>query len=220
MTRIVLADDHELIRKGIRLQIQGEETLEIVGETGSLSDLDHLLEELSPDLLILDISMDSRWSGLEFLETHRAQLENIRVLILSASENISIVRRSMELGAKGFLPKSDTSESLIDAIRVVAKGILYLAPSISERLLYTQVPPDTGSTAPEDLLSRREISVFSLLGKGKTSREIAKILKIRPSTVSTHIEHIKVKMETISVSELQKKAFIWVQDEGQTRLLR
>ena len=214
MTRIVLADDHELIRKGIQLQLRGEANIEIVGETGTLSDLEHLLTVLSPDLLILDISMDSRWSGLEFLETHREKLAGTRVLMLSASENISLVRRSMELGATGFLPKSDTTESLIDAIRVVAKGILYLAPSISEKLLYTQAPRETGSTAPEDILSKREITVFSLLGKGKTSREIAEILKIRPSTVSTHIEHIKVKLEAISVKELQTKAFVWVQCEG------
>lgn len=213
MTHIVLADDHELIRKGIQLQVQSEEGIEIVGETGSLSNLEQLLAELSPDLLILDISMDSRWSGLEFLETHKEQLENTRVLMLSASENISLVRRSMELGATGFLPKSDTCESLIDAIRVVAKGLLYLAPSISGKLLYAQAPRETDSTAPEDILSRREITVFSLLGKGKTSREIAKILKIRPSTVSTHIEHMKLKLEAISVSELQKKAFIWVRGE-------
>ncbi len=213
MIRIVIADDHQLIREGIRMLSESSAELSVIGEVDSRENLEKFLMNQTPDVLILDINMGGRRSGLEFLEHNRERVEEMNILVLSLYENISIVRRAIQLGAKGYLPKTETTDCLLTAIRTVADGATYLSPRISQALLHTSPSPDPAIPFPEEILTNREMAVYTLLARGLSNRKIAQEMRISSSTVSSHIENIKKKMRCVSISELQQTAFEWAREE-------
>ncbi len=210
MIRVIIADDHRLIREGIKSLIESESDIELICEVSSRSELEGSLALHTPDVLVLDISMEERSSGLVFLETHQDLLGRMKVLMLSMNESLPVIKRAIELGAKGYLPKSETSDCLLTAVNTVASGSLYLAPSVSQMLLLSSDTPDSDSSFdPEKHLTKREFSIFSLLGSGMSSRQIAEELGIRPSTVSTHMENMKEKLNLSSTTALTRCAVRW-----------
>ncbi len=213
MIRVVIADDHQLIREGIRMLGESNPEFSIIGEVDGTEELEVFLEKEIPDVLILDISMGGRRSGLEFLESHKELVEKMPVLILSLYENVSIVRRAIQLGAKGYLPKTETTQCLLTAIQTVSKGSVYLSPRISQALLDGPVTPSPEDNDPESILTNREMVLFSLIAKGLSNKKISQKMKISSSTVSSHIENIKKKMRCVSITELQQAAFEWARED-------
>jgi len=209
MIRMVIADDHELIRLGVETVMSQDPEVTIIGAASSIAELETLLMKEVPEILLLDISLEHRRSGIDFLAVHQDLLQRMRVLILSMNENLSLVQEAVSLGAAGYLTKSETTSHLLSAIHTVAQGDLYLSPHISRLLLESATASSQGSASPVRYLTKKESLVFNLLSQGLTTREIAKQMDITRSTVSTHVENIKFKLNINTIQELIIMALDW-----------
>lgn len=209
MIRMIIADDHELIRLGVEAVVVQDADVTVIGAVSSVAELEALLMKEVPEVLLLDISLEHRRSGMDFLALHQDLLQSMRVLILSMNENLSLVQEAVSLGAAGYLTKSETTSHLLSAIRTVAQGDLYLSPHISKLLLESSTASSQESDSPVRYLTKKESLIFDLLGRGLTTREIAKQMNITRSTVSTHVENIKFKLNINTIQELIYKALDW-----------
>jgi DNA-binding NarL/FixJ family response regulator len=203
-TRILLADDHAVVRKGFRLILSQEPDFEVVGEAGEGLEAVRLASELEPhaDVVIMDIAMP----GLNGVEATRRITENgtrSRILILSMHKDAVYVRESLRAGAKGYLLKESIDKDLVAAVRAVAAGHAFLSPEISATVLadYQQHVTD-----PLDSLTNRERQVLQLLAEGLTAKDIASRLNISVYTVDAHRSRIMKKLHLKSSGELVRFA--------------
>lgn len=206
MTRIVIVDDHDLVREGIRAILEKEPAFEVVGETGDGQDAIRTVARLQPDVLLLDINLPGGIGGLEVCETIRADYPDVKIIILTQYEGREYVRRAIRAGAHGYLVKRSVSEQLKQAITAVQKGQKYLHPLATGELVELLA---TGKGLEEDdyeRLTRREKHVFKLLAEGKTSREISKYLSISLKTAMTHRSNVMAKLKVHSRAEVIKYA--------------
>ncbi len=198
MLRIMLVDDHAVVRMGFRLLLDTTPDLRVVAECGSGEEALRRFPEVEPDITVLDLSMDGM-GGLETLSRLLAKWPGARVLVLSAHEDSSHPRRALAAGALGYLTKRSAADALIEAIREVAARRVFLEPDLARELALQQV----GSTGnPVESLSQREFEVFVMLAKGKTVNEIAEVLFLSPRTVGTHLYNIKQKLGAGNAAEL------------------
>jgi DNA-binding NarL/FixJ family response regulator len=205
MIRIVLVDDHDLVREGIRAILERDPAFEIVGEAGDGQEAIRLVGQLQPDVVLMDINLPGL-GGLEAAEAIVADCPGVKILVLTQFENREYVRRAIRVGAHGYLVKSSLSSQLKDAIHSVHRGERYLHPAAAAELVDLVA---TGRSLEEDdydRLTRREKQVFKLLAEGKTSREIAKYLSISLKTAMTHRTHLMGKLELHSRAELIRYA--------------
>ena len=209
MIKIVLVDDHQIVRDGIRLLIENMADIEVVAELGNASELITMLKGIEPDLAIIDISMPDM-SGIEltdYLSNHHPRL---KVLILSMYTSEAFIFNSIKAGASGYLPKNTTRQELESAIRAIMAGGEYFGESISNVILKSYVKKAQEEDEPEEkglkLLSGREREVLELFCAGKTNKEIAGELFISTRTVESHKSHIMQKLELKSTVDLVKFA--------------
>lgn len=185
--RILLADDHVLIRHGIRIILSRDANLEIVGEVGNGDELLDRLKETVVDLLILDISMP-KVSGIELTEILKKSYPGLKILVLTMHQNIRFLRRAIAAGADGYLVKSDTEQEIILAIHKIRKGNTYISPCLendfAEEMLNTYRNPSSSKTFRG--LTKREKQVLGLVVNGLTSKQIAANLSLSPRTVDHH----------------------------------
>lgn len=206
MIRIVLVDDHDLVREGIRAILEREPDFEVVGETGDGQDAIRLAGQLAPDVMLMDVSMPGSLGGLEATEAILSDNPDVKIVILTQFENREYVKRAIRIGAHGYLLKSGLSSQLKEAIHAVVRGERYLHPAAASELMDLVA---TGRSLEEndyDRLTRREKQVFKLLAEGKTSREIAKYLSISLKTAMTHRTNLMAKLNLHSRSELIRYA--------------
>ncbi len=201
MTTIMILDDHELVRDGLRAVLEVQEDLRVIGDTGSVDGLKTLLNSVQPTVLIVDMMIDGILKGYDIIEYVSRQYPDINILAITMLWEKEYAERAFELGALGFLPKKDASSALIEAVRTVASGTQYLSQNIASMSKNPVVFPDDLSS-----LTRREKEIFFMIGKGKTNKEIADSFQIRGSTVSSHLENIKKKIQVVSLKELTKRA--------------
>jgi two-component system, NarL family, invasion response regulator UvrY len=199
MIRVMLADDHAVVRTGFRLLLQSRPDIEVVGEADSGEAACQLYLEVTPDVLVMDIAMPGM-GGLEALKRIRARHPQARVLALSAHDDPMHARRALSEGALGFLSKRGAPEALIEAITCVAGGRRYIDASIAQKLVLEEVNGEAKS--PVDKLSEREFEVFLRLAGGATVQKIAEDLKLSASTIGTHLYNIKQKLGVANQSEL------------------
>lgn len=199
--RIVLADDHAVVRKGFRLILNQEPDLEVIAEAGNGREAVRLALELRPDVLIMDISMPDM-AGVEATRQIRESCPDCHILILSMHKDPVYVRESLRAGARGYLLKESIDEDLLRAVRAVAEGGGFLSPEISRAVLddYQQ------TTDPFDLLTAREREVLQLLADGKVAKEVATALDVSMFTVDAHRGRIMKKLGLRSSTELVKFA--------------
>jgi two-component system response regulator NreC len=199
--RIVLADDHALVRKGFSLILSREPDIEIIAETGLGRDAVRLARELKPHMVVMDVAMPDL-NGVEAARQMAEVCPDVHVLILSMHKDAVYVRESLRAGAKGYLLKDSIDADLLRAVRAVANGDGFLSPEISGTLLedYQQ------TTDPFDLLTARERQVLQLLAEGKVAKEIATALDISIYTVDAHRGRIMKKLALRSLGELVKFA--------------
>ena len=204
MIRVMLVDDHALVRMGFRMLL-ADAQVEVVAEadTGEQACADY--PKLKPDVVVMDLSMPGM-GGLEAVRRLLAQDPKARILALSAHEDIAHPRRVLGAGALGYLTKRSAPDALIAAVTAVAAHETYMDPQTARALAMAQVK---GETSPADALSEREFSVFLQLAKGLTVAQIADNLKLSPSTVGTHLYHIKQKLGASNQSELTLVALQW-----------
>jgi two-component system response regulator NreC len=200
--RILLADDHAMVRQGFRMILAAQPDMEIVGEAGNGREAVELAGELKPDVVVMDVAMPE----LNGIEATRRIMDNVprtRVLALSMYKDSVYVREILRAGARGFLLKDAIDRDLLAAVRAVARGEGYLSPSVSEAVLsdYRRHVTD-----PLDLLSSREREVLQMIAEGKTNKDIATTLNLSVYTVDAHRGRIMEKLNLHSVGELVRFA--------------
>ena len=203
MTRVLIVDDHAVVRAGLKLLIDAEEDLEAVGEAGSARDAIFEARSLLPDVVLLDVVMPDQ-SGLEIIPQLLHENNEAKVLVLSMQDEPSYVREAFEAGASGYVLKEAADAEVVAAVREVAQGGRYVHPELGARLITAD--SEERKRAEEDPLSDREREVLRLLALGHTNQEIAKQLYISVRTAETHRAHIMQKLRLASRAELVRYA--------------
>ncbi|MCK6389922.1 MAG: response regulator transcription factor [Azonexus sp.] len=195
--RVLLADDHAMVRLGFRLLLTGEGA-EVVAEADSGEAAIRLFAEWQPDLLVMDVSMPGM-GGLAALERLLAWSPKARVLMLSAHHDEIVPVRALKLGASGYLCKQASPEEFLRAVATVGVGARYLDPALAQQVALAQL---SGSASPVDCLTEKELAVFLKLAAGLSVNEVAADFSLSPSTVGTHLYHIKQKLNVQNAAEL------------------
>lgn len=198
MIRVLLADDHAVVRTGFRLLLEANREISIVAEVESGEDACRRYQDLMPDVVVMDLAMPGM-GGLEALRRMRSFDSGARVLALSAHDDPVHARRMLNEGARGFLSKRSAPEALIDAIINVAAGRRYIDADTARELALAGLR--SGET-PLDRLTEREFEVFLRLARGETVQRIAKDLNLSASTVGTHLYRVKQKLDVKNQAEL------------------
>ena len=203
--RVLVADDHTIVRTGIRHVLESEPGFEVVGEAGSAREALTLASELRPDVVLLDISMPDQ-SGLEIAGRIQEAPGCARVLILSMHSNAEYVLESVRAGAHGYILKDTAATELRDAIRAVCRGESYFSPPVASRLTAAVRGEHESQQPALDLLTGRERDVLLGIARGRTNKEIAAELGISHRTVETHRESLMRKLQIRTVAELTRFA--------------
>lgn len=205
--RLLLVDDHVVVRGGLRMLLEGEADLEIVGEAASASEALNQVSHLKPDVILMDIGLPDM-SGIEATHEVKRLYPRIAVIALTIHEDEEYFFKMLEAGASGYVPKRAAPEELITAIRVAARGEVYLYPSLAKLLVrdYLGEGQSGQDQATLEDLTPRETEVLMHLAEGETNTEIAEQLGISPKTVARHRENLMNKLNLHSRTELVKYA--------------
>ena len=201
--RVLLVDDHAVVRSGLRLLLQNEDDIEVVGEAGSARSAILEARSVRPDLVLMDVTMPDG-SGLDAVPTLLHEHEGLKVLVLSMEDDPRYVREAFTVGASGYVLKEAADTEVVAAIREVARGGRYVHPELGARLIAAET--DEQRRAEENPLSEREQEVLRLLALGHTNQEIAKQLYISVRTAETHRAHIMQKLRLQTRAELVRYA--------------
>ena len=201
--RVLLADDHSIVRRGMRSLLETEESIEVVAEAADGLEALRLCEEHHPDLLILDVAMP-KLNGIDVAARVQKMQPPPRAIMLSMHLDESYVMRSLNAGARGYLLKDATDEDLLPAIRAVAAGKSFFSPAVSGVLAaeYVEQLQERGLTDSYDLLTDREKEVLQLLAEGRSNKEVAALLEVGLSTVETHRGNLMQKLNLHSTAEI------------------
>jgi DNA-binding NarL/FixJ family response regulator len=203
MTRIVIADDHAIVREGLKRIVGDVAGMQVVGEAADGTEVMLRVRELEFDVLVLDLSMPGR-SGMELIKLVKAEKPKLRILVLSMHQELQYAVRAIKSGASGYLTKESAPAQLEQAIRKVASGGAFVTPEVAEQLALGAMPGSEGN--PHESLSDREFEVFRLLAAGASVTDIAARLKLSVKTVSTHKANLMQKMGLANGSELVRYA--------------
>jgi len=206
--RVLIVDDHPIVRRGLADLIAREPDLEVCGEASDAAEALSQLETARPAVAVIDISLRSG-HGLELIAQIKAKDERVKMLVSSMHDELLFAERSLRAGATGYIPKQEPTEKLVDAIREVVHGGVYLTPRMSNRLLHHVVGGKPLDENPITGLSNRELEVFEMIGQGLTTQQIAQRLHLSAKTVETHREKIKGKLNLKNSSELSRRAVQW-----------
>jgi two-component system invasion response regulator UvrY len=198
MTRVMLVDDHAVVRVGFRMLLQAAPDIQVVAEADSGEAACQKYAEAAPDVVVMDLAMPGM-GGIEAVRRILARDPRARILALSAHEDTAHPRRVLKAGALGYLSKRSAPEALIEAVLAVAARQRYLDPAIAQRLAMEEL---AGTQDPVKALSEREFEVFIQLAKGQSVAQIADNLKLSPNTVGTHLYNVKQKLGAANQAEL------------------
>jgi DNA-binding NarL/FixJ family response regulator len=201
--RILLADDHNIMRRGLRLLLERQPGFEVVGEAADGRQAMEGAEATKPDVVVLDIAMP-HMSGIEAAQRIRALIPQAAIVILSMHSDEGYVLRALKAGAKGYLLKDSAENDLIEAIRAVSEGKAFFSPEISKILVedYVRDMRKRGAEDSYELLTSREREILQLLAEGKSNKDIATLLNLSLYTVETHRRNLQDKLNLHSVAEL------------------
>ena len=209
--RILIVDDHPIFRRGLRDLVESEPDLVICGEA---STVDEALQQVAlkrPDVAVIDLSLKGG-HGLELIKQIRQDHPGIKMLVCSVSAESHFAERAVHAGALGYVNKQEAADELIEAVRQVFRGELYLSSPMAKRLLHGLVGGQKTDTSPVENLTDREMEVFQMLGQGQTTKQIARQLDLSPKTIEAHRENIKTKLNLINSVQLSHFAFRWVHE--------
>jgi DNA-binding NarL/FixJ family response regulator len=207
MIRILIADDHHLVRQGIRALLQQSDGVEIVAEAATGQEALELAQRFEPDVLLMDINMP-RLNGIQATERLQSLHLKTQVVMLSAYSDDALVRQAMQSGARGYLLKSSVAAELMLAIAAAARGEVYLSPTVAGPLLTQalRTVADSEETRLFELLSPREREVLQLIAEGKTASQVAEIMVISTKTVEKHRSNLMAKLDVHDVAGLVRVA--------------
>jgi two-component system response regulator NreC len=200
---VFLADDHTIVRQGLAKLLEAEPDLRVVGEAENGREAVVKVEKLRPDVVLMDIAMPML-NGIEATRQIKRVCPQTKVLILSMHSHDRYISELFSLGASGYMLKSSTGTDIISAIHTAVKGSTYLSPSISDKVIedYLSLKKKSHQDDLYNRLSNREREVFQMIAEGRSTKEIAKILFLSPSTVKTHRSNIMEKLEMDNISQL------------------
>ncbi len=211
-TRVFVVDDHAMVRRGLAALIGDEPDLEVCGEAADCAHATSEVARLRPHVVIVDISLRGN-SGLELIKNIKAFDPGIHIMVLSVHDESIYALRVLKAGAKGYVMKQDLASKVIDAVRQVSAGLMYVSDEVGSQMLNHLVRGETGpSDSPVANMSDRELEVVTLIGSGLATREVALQLNVSVKTVETHRAHIKSKAELTSASQLVQFCVRWVED--------
>lgn len=216
--KIFIVEDHPLMRRGIVNVINEESDLIVCGEADNPATALSGVQQLKPDLLIVDISLNGT-DGIDLIKNVRTFQPDLLVLVLSMHDETTYAQRALRAGAQGYIMKKDAADKVIKAIRKVLSGVIYLSEragtQILQQIMQGRKPGETAS--PIERLSDRELQVVRLIGQGQTTRDIAKGLRLSIKTIEAHRAHIKDKLALDNGTELVKFCVHWTEEEHSGR---
>ncbi len=215
-TKIVVVDDHPIVRQGLAELLNREDDLMVCGQAEDAHQAMQAIKALKPDMIIVDISLKET-SGMELIKDIKARYPNMSILALSMHDESLYAERVLRAGAEGYIMKAEATENIVMAIRKVLSGQIYLSDRMAPKMVRKLVGagPNVGASAIERL-SDRELEVFRLVGQGYTTRQIAENLYLSIKTIETYRAHLKEKLNLANATELLQHAIRWVnsQDKG------
>ena len=203
--KVLIADDHTIFRSGLNLLLSSEPDLEVVGEANDGEAAVEMASRLSPTVVLMDIGMPGL-NGLEATHKIRAEQPDVNVLVLTMHRSDEYFFQMLEAGAAGYILKAAETEELINAVRAVARGDVYLYPSMARRLVTEYLGQPSGRKAGGPILTERETKILKLIAEGFSNKEISERLVISPSTVHSHRANLMRKLELGSRHELVQYA--------------
>lgn len=208
--RILIVEDHPLVRDGLKARILSQPGWEVCGEAESAGEAIRLVREKSPHVVIVDLSLKNG-NGIELIKQITAMPDAPKTLVCSMYDENLYAQRAIQAGALGFIHKQQTSESLVEAIKRVLEGRLYVSEEIADRVLSRLIHNAGGQNKnPVEQLTDRELEVFESIGRGLTVNQIAEVLHLSPKTVETYRDRTKRKLNVRTSAELIRYAVKWV----------
>jgi DNA-binding NarL/FixJ family response regulator len=211
--RVLLVDDHPVLRKGLGQMINAESDLMVCGEAEDASKAFEAVGTMTPDVAVVDISL-KRGNGIELIKNVKARYPDLAILVLSMHDEALYAERALRAGSLGYIMKEEATEQVITAIRRVVTGEIFLSERMKSRMLQ-QLANGRGKivVSPIEQLTDRELQVFRLIGEGRSTRQIAAELHLSVRTVEAYREYIKDKLSLKNSTELVQHAFHWVHNE-------
>jgi DNA-binding NarL/FixJ family response regulator len=213
-TRVLIVDDHPAVRDGLAVRISSQDDLEVCGEAANAAEALRVLESIHPDVAVIDIQLKDS-DGLDLVKRIRARDDSIRILVWSVYPDKLYAERALNAGALGYINKEHTTGRIVEAIRRVREGKVYLSEEIAERLLSQAVGGSQSlKESPIESLSDRELEIFRLIGEGVTAAQLAQRLHLSRHTVDTHRQRIKQKLNLRTAEEVTRAAIRWALQRG------
>jgi DNA-binding NarL/FixJ family response regulator len=202
-TRILVADDHGIVRKGLRFLLERQEDMEVVGEAADGREAVHLAEQLHPSVVVMDIAMP-QLNGIDAAAQILRSSPDARVVILSMYADEEFLVRALTTGIRGYLLKDSAENDLVRAVRAAASGRCFFSPAIAQALAedYVRQLQHKGLQDSYELLTQREKEILQLLAEGKSNKEVATVLNVSPYTVETHRTHLMQKLNLHNTAEI------------------
>jgi DNA-binding NarL/FixJ family response regulator len=213
LTRVLIVDDHDLVRRGLAALIEGDPQLEVCGHAVDVDAAMEIVRTAKPNLIIVDISLKDS-NGMDLIKQVRAYDDSILMLVSSMHDESLYAERVLRAGASGYVNKEEASDKVLDAIHTVLDGSIYLSPQIKPDVLLRLAKSSDGDDQPDiNQLSDRELEVFELIGRGRRTREIADSLHLSIKTIETYRDNIKSKLKLDTGTDLICRAVRWVVEQ-------
>jgi DNA-binding NarL/FixJ family response regulator len=206
--KLLIVDDHPIVRRGLRQLVANQPDMEVCGEASGVEEAFQQVLANRPDVAVIDLSLASG-HGLELIEQISNHDKSIKMLVSSMHDESIYAERVLRCGASGYINKKESPEKIIDAIRDVLNGEIYVSPQVADQLLRRVRSGQTPDTDPIATLTNRELEVFELIGKGLTMKQIAQKLEISQKTVEAHRDGIKGKLNLRNSLEVTRRALQW-----------
>ncbi len=212
--RIMIVDDHPSTRDGLITRVALEPDLEVVGEASDVNEAIAVIGEVRPDLAVIDVSLKST-SGIDLIKAVKERYPHVKMLVWSMYDESLYAERALRAGAMGYINKQQVTDTIIDAIRTILGGELFLSKELSAKMLHRVIAGKKSvPVSPVDSLSDRELETFRLIGQGMATKEIAKAMCLSPKTIETYRARIKEKLQLDDTSLLTREATQWVLENG------
>lgn len=206
--QVFIVDDHPIVRHGLSQLINEEPDMHVCGDAATTDEAMRLLKNIKPDIAIVDLSLEGQ-SGIELIKSVKLKMPHIPTLVLSMHDENLYAERALRAGSKGYVMKQEAPEKVVEAIRHVLAGKIYLNEDIATKLITNAIGGKGKNQYPLQRLSDRELEVFRLIGMGHPTRQIADQLCVSIKTIETYREHIKEKLDLHNATELIQHAVSW-----------
>jgi DNA-binding NarL/FixJ family response regulator len=212
--KVLLVDDHPLVRDGLVNLINQQPGLEVCGEAGTEAEAMTAVASLKPNVVVVDLTLESG-SGIELLKNLKAAHPEVKTLVLSMHDEALYAERTLHAGARGYIMKREAAKRIIAGIQAVHSGLLFVSEKISAAMAEKFVSGKSAGNSPVEQLSDRELQVFELVGRGQTTRQISETLHVGFKTVQAYQARIKEKLNLTNASELMREAIRWNESRQQ-----